>query len=199
MTSLNVGEISRTYLNSDSVSKFDCTTDLMTELHTPEFLNSIKFSGVPNHELTLKVGTPVMLLWNIDHSMGLCNRTRLILTRLGDHILEETILTGVSAGKKVLIPRLSLTPSDSSLPFKFQRRQFPIMTSYAMTINKSQGQSLSHVGLLLKKTVFTHGQLYVAVSRVTNRQGLKILICDEVGSTTDMTQKVVFKEVFNNV
>ncbi|CAH9120016.1 unnamed protein product, partial [Cuscuta epithymum] len=125
MTSLNVSEISRTYLSSDSVSKVDCTTDLMTELHTPEFLNSIKLSGVPNHELTLKVGTPVMLLRNIDHSMGLCNGTRLILTRLGDHILEGTILAGVSAGKKVLIPRLSLTPSDSSLPFKFQRRQFP--------------------------------------------------------------------------
>ncbi|KAL8552333.1 hypothetical protein ACS0TY_001143 [Phlomoides rotata] len=46
-----------------------------------------------------------------------------------------------------------LSPSDSRLPFRFQRRQFPLIISYAMTINKSQGQSLSHVGLLLKKHV----------------------------------------------
>ncbi|CAH9097469.1 unnamed protein product, partial [Cuscuta europaea] len=136
MTDLNVGEVSRTYLSSDSVSSVDSTSDLMAELHTPEFLNSIKLSGVPNHELTLKVGTPVMLLRNIDYSMGLCNGTRLILTRLGDHVLEGKILTGVNAGQKVLIPRLSLTPSDPNLPCKFQRRQFPVMASYGMTINK---------------------------------------------------------------
>ncbi|CAH9134654.1 unnamed protein product [Cuscuta epithymum] len=199
MMGLNVGEVSRTYLSSDSVSKVDSTTDLMAELHTPEFLNSIKLSGVPNHKLTLKVGTPVMLLRNIDHSMGLCNGTRLILTRLCDHVLEGKILTGLSSGQKVLIPRLSLTPSDPNLPFRFQRRQYPIMISYAMTINKSQGQSLSRVGLLLKKPVFTHGQLYVAVSRVTNRRGLKILICNESGTTTNSTQNVVYKEVFNNL
>ncbi|CAH9089859.1 unnamed protein product, partial [Cuscuta europaea] len=195
MTALNVGKVSKTCLSSDAVSKVDSTSDFMAELHTPEFLNSIKLSGVPNHELTLKVGTPVMLLRNIDHSMRLCNGTCLILTRLGDHVLEGKILTGVSVGQKVLIPRLSLTPSDTSLPFKFHRRQYPVMISYAMTINKSQGQSLSRVRLLLKKPVFTHIQLYVAISRVTNRCGLKILIVDEDEGTTNKTQNTVFKEV----
>ncbi|CAH9105255.1 unnamed protein product [Cuscuta epithymum] len=199
MTALNVGEVSRTYLSSDNVSRVDSTTDLMTELHTLGFLNCIKLSSVPNHVLTLKVGTLVMPLRNIDHSMDLCNGAHLILTRLGDHVLEGEILTGVNTGQKVLIPRLSLTPSDTSLPFKFHRRQYPIMTSYTMTINKSQGQSLSRVGLLLKKLIFTHRQLYVAVSRVTNRRGLKILIVDEDEGPTDKTENVVFKEVFNNV
>ncbi|CAH9106093.1 unnamed protein product, partial [Cuscuta epithymum] len=179
MTALNVTEESRTYLSSDSICKSDSNSDFLADLHTPEFLNKIRASGVPNHELTLKVGTPVMLLRNIDHSMGLCNGTRLIITRLGNHVLGATILGGKFDGQEVVIPRLTLTPSDARIPFKFQRRQFPIMTSYAMTINKSQGQSLTHVGLLLKKPVFTHGQLYVAASRVTNRKGLKILICDE--------------------
>ncbi|MED6176412.1 hypothetical protein PIB30_087983 [Stylosanthes scabra] len=35
------------------------------------------------------------------------------------------------------------------------------MVSYAMTINKNQGKSLSRVGLMIKKLSFTHGQLYV--------------------------------------
>ncbi|XP_052206923.1 uncharacterized protein LOC127811252 [Diospyros lotus] len=146
-----------TYFSSDTICRSDTNIDLLEDLHSTEFLNSIKCSGVPNHELRLKVGIPVMLLRNIDHTAGLCNGTRLIVTRLGSHVLEATILSGTNAGHKVLIPRISLTPSDTRLPFKFQRRQFPLIVSYAMTINKSQGQSLTHVGLFLKKPLFSHG------------------------------------------
>ncbi|KAL3625913.1 hypothetical protein CASFOL_030442 [Castilleja foliolosa] len=199
MNSLNSSE-GYTYLSSDSTCKSDgSANDFLSELHTPEFLNGIKCSGVPNHELHLKVGTPVMLLRNLDHSMGLCNGTRLVVTKLATHVIECKILTGAKSGEKVLLPRLNLTPSDSRIPFKFQRRQFPIMISYAMTINKSQGQSLNNVGLCLQKSVFSHGQLYVAVSRVTNRNGLKILLCDEDNTTSKMTDNVVYKEVFSNI
>ncbi|XP_019261702.1 PREDICTED: ATP-dependent DNA helicase PIF1-like [Nicotiana attenuata] len=111
----------------------------------------------------------------------LCNGTRFIITKLGNQVIEAKVLVGQMAGQKVFIPRMTLTLSDARIPFKFQRRQFPITVSFAMTLNKSQGQSLSHVGLFLKKPVFTHGQLYVALSRVTRRKGLKILVCDADG------------------
>ena len=68
-----------------------------------------------------------------------------------------------------------------------------------MTINKSQCQSLAHVGLFLKKPVFSHGQLYVALSRVTSRDGLKILVCNDDDVGCDSTVNVVFKEVFQNL
>ncbi|KAG5562049.1 hypothetical protein RHGRI_004931 [Rhododendron griersonianum] len=45
------------------------------------------------------------------------------------------------------------------------RRQFSIRLPYAMTINKSQGQSIKFVGVDLHTTMFSHGQLYVALSR----------------------------------
>ncbi|XP_057790213.1 uncharacterized protein LOC131007083, partial [Salvia miltiorrhiza] len=190
----------RQYLSSDKTCTTDSTSSLLHDIHTPEFLNSLKCSGVPNHELYLKVGTPVMLLRNIDHANGLCNGTRLVITRLGSHVLEAKVITGHNAGNKVLIPRMSLTPSDPRLPFRFQRKQFPVIVSYAMTINKSQGQSLNHVGLFLKKPVFSHGQLYVAISRVTNRSGLKILICENDGDyQKNATTNVVYKEVLQNI
>ncbi|XP_022015125.1 uncharacterized protein LOC110914650 [Helianthus annuus] len=70
---------------------------------------------------------------------------------------------------------------------------------FARTINKSQGQSLSKVGLYLKDPVFTHGQLYVALSRVKTREGVKILIFDADGKPTNKTSNVVYKEFFGSL
>jgi len=68
-----------------------------------------------------------------------------------------------------------------------------------MTIIKTQGQSLSRVGVYLPRPVFTHGQLYVTVSRITSRKGLKLLIFDEDNNVCKETTNVVYREVFQKV
>ncbi|CAJ2661610.1 unnamed protein product [Trifolium pratense] len=120
-----------------------------------------------------------MLMRNIDQAKGLCNGTRLIVTKLANHVIEAKVIGGKYHGNVIYIPRIPISPSQSPWPFKLTRRQFPIMVSYAMTINKSQGQSLDFVGLFLPKDVFSHGQIYVAVSRVKSKKGIKILIHDD--------------------
>jgi len=92
-----------------------------------------------------------MLLRNLNQNLGLCNGTRIMLTQLGDTVIEGTIITGTHVGEKTHIPRINLTTKGNRWPFTLCRRQFPIKVCYSMTINKSQGQTLSNVGLYLKK------------------------------------------------
>ncbi|KAH1035116.1 hypothetical protein GYH30_055198 [Glycine max] len=132
------------YFSYDSIDMIDAGSRESYEVVTPKFLHSLKTSGMPNHKIRQKTGTPIMLIQNLDQMI---------------------------------------------------RRQFSFIVSYAMTINKSQGQSLQNVGLYLPKPVFIHGQLYVAFSRVQSKSGLKILIHDKEGKPLNIMTNVVFKEV----
>ena len=80
-----------------------------------------------------------------------------------------------------MIPRINLTYSGTVLSFNFQRTQFPIIPAFAMTVNKSQGQTFEKIGILLRQPVFTHGQLYVAASTVRSFDGLRFYISEYNG------------------
>ncbi|CAN1750786.1 ATP-dependent DNA helicase PIF1 [Linum perenne] len=125
---------------------------------------------------TLTTHAIVMLLRNLNPSAGLCNGTRILLTHLGEHTLRGLIIGG-----------------------SFERRQYPVRLCYAMTINKSQGQTLEHIGIYLPNPVFSHGQLYVALSRARSVEGVHISIQNDANIPETSTRNIVYKEIFEDL
>ncbi|XP_050093817.1 uncharacterized protein LOC126576549 [Anopheles aquasalis] len=162
-----------------------------------EYLNAQNISGIPVHRLRLKQYTPVLLLRNLNTERGLCNGTRLQIVALRPHCIHARILTGKRQGEDVLLPRIFCDSNDSSMPFQIRRKQFPVQVCFAMTIHKAQGQSLHHLGLYLPTEVFAHGHLYVALSRVTSRPNISVLILDPKREDDDgvAAKNVVYPEV----
>ncbi|KAH9535644.1 hypothetical protein CY35_17G063900 [Sphagnum magellanicum] len=131
------------------------------------------------------VGVPVILLRNLDTSSGLCNGTRLIVRRLARRLIVAEIVGGSHAGTILNIPRITTSSTGNHWPFTLLRRQFPVQLAFAMTINKAQGQTMGTVGIYLPEPVFTHGQLYVALSRATSVDNVS-MHCPNEESTTNV-------------
>ncbi|XP_019156692.1 PREDICTED: uncharacterized protein LOC109153274 [Ipomoea nil] len=182
------------YISYDELLDSTCKNDFVDYLHT------ISVPGLPPHKLIVKKNCPVILLRNINPAEGLCNGTRLICDDFRDHVIRCFIASGEHIGKHVFIPRIPLEASkdeNCSLPFK--RHQFPIKVCFAMTINKAQGQTFDFVGIYLRQPVFSHGQLYVALSRAKKADCVKMLLCNthRDTTTTDLTDNIVYQEILN--
>jgi len=150
--------------------------------------------------LCLKVGSPVILLRNLDPGEGLYNRTRMVVLNVRRKVLQCRIISKNRRfrGKVVLIPRIRLSPNTETLPVPLKRLQFPVRLAFAMTINRSQGQSVEHMGINLQTSVFSHGQLYVAFSRYTSPLNISVLLLEQ-SQESRRTLNIVYKEVFNSI
>ena len=162
-----------------------------------EYLNTIEVNGCPPHLLKLKVGAPIMLMRNLDPTRGHVNGTRYIVKALHPRVIHAVIAVGPYKGNELMIPRIPFHPEDRTLPIEMERRQFPVRLCFGVTSNKSQGQTLKYVGIYLEQQdFFSHGQLYVAESRVQSVNNLKIFKPREENQTHPNTLvNVVFKEV----
>lgn len=110
----------------------------------------------------------------------------------GEWILKVQILGGRYDGNIEIIARIRLTSDTGELPFSLTRIQFPVRLAFAISINKAQGQSVVHVGIDLRVPVFTHGHLYVALSRARSVQNVKVLL--PYSNTDRSVVNIVFQE-----
>ncbi|CAN1162780.1 ATP-dependent DNA helicase PIF1 [Linum perenne] len=189
----------KVYLSSDTLTTPGPNQTQLEAEYPTEFLNALTFNGMPEHQLRLKPYSIVMLLRNLNPSAGLCNGTRILLTDLGEHTLRGLIIGGSYEGTIAIIPRIVLDKSDPNWPFTLKRRQYPVRLCYAMTINKSQGQTLEHIGIYLPSPVFSHGQLYVALSRARSVDGIHIVLQNDSTINEAITKNIVYQEIFEDL
>ena len=142
-----------------------------------EIIETLHPAGLPPHKLILKIGACYMLLRNLNLKRGLCNGSRIVITSLGNKVVTYDLLNidGSVREQNILLPRITLTPSQN-YPFMFKRNQYPIVPAYAASIHKVQGCTLQKQGIYLAEPMFTHGQLYVALSRAKNFQNITVLL-----------------------
>lgn len=110
----SIGE-SKYYYSSNSVDRSEIHDNGIMKVLTPKFLSSLRTSGLPNHIITLKIGTPIMPMRNTNQSEGLCNGTWLIVIKMANHVLEAEIMGGKGRGKVTYIPRMDMSPSQCHL------------------------------------------------------------------------------------
>ncbi|KAG0721850.1 hypothetical protein GWK47_045598 [Chionoecetes opilio] len=105
--------------------------------------------GLPQHDITLKTGVPVMVLRNICPP-GIVNGTICVVRVISANVLQLQVITGPSRGDDFYLPRVPIiTQAASGTGFRMQRLQFSIHAAFAMTINNCQGQTKSYVGVYL--------------------------------------------------
>lgn len=147
------------------------------------------FPGLPPHTLTIKVNGVYRLLRNFSLDRGLVKNMRCLITDIGHRVVTVRLLRMDRAGVEdelILLPRISFTHSLCS-GHTLLRRQFPLAPAYATTFNSCQGLTLDRVGVDLTVPVFSHGQLYTALSRIRHRTHARVLMHDNEQTTANVT------------
>ena len=184
--------------SKDSFSEVDDPKGHLRKMLSATILNGFRKCGIPDHELILKVDD-ICLVTRAIHGLGLANNSRVSIVALHRHCVE-VLTVGDCAGRTIRIPRISFKfrlPYGKS--YQLTRMQFPLRLAYAITYNKSQSQTLVKVLLDITSPPFSHGQLYVALSRVRDCRNINIYLTNEQITPSPYDSNVMIPTVNNIV
>lgn len=127
-----------------------------------------------------------MLLQNIDPFNGHFNGAQYIVKEVYTNLLTLESATNENTGMILTLPKKPCGPDCSNFPIQgFSRTQFPVRVCLVITISKAQGQPFSEgVELDLSDTVFSHGNLYVGLSREIHPDKLSVCLAPDLDSQT---------------
>jgi hypothetical protein len=150
-----------------STSVDDCAECKNPDDYPSDYIASLNIPGCPPAILPLKQKARYMIFRNFDPP-SICNGIMAELITATRYNCKLRLLSGPGKNKVVMLPRITfhVQADTSGLPFNFTRRQFPITPAYCLSVHKSQGQSLRRVGFVADTDAFSHGQVFVAMSRV---------------------------------
>jgi hypothetical protein len=135
-----------------------------------DFLEHLDAPDLPVYALCLYEGDPLVLLRNLDTSLGLAQGRRCS----AKFIRNRTVVVCFDQGEERTLTRVPLEKVTNGMNFK--RWQVPLRLMYAGTVHRSQGMTLSRAVVDCRSEFWEHGQLYVALSRVRDPRELCILL-----------------------
>lgn len=145
--------------------------------------------GLPPHSVSVKVGAVCRLLRNFSIDRGLVKNVRVVVTDVGSRLITVRVICADNSSppsEDILLPRIVFETQLRS-GHTLSRRQFPIAPAYATTFNSCQGLTLDKVGVDLTHSVFSHGQLYTAMSRIRCRDDAIFLLPEGEYETRNVT------------
>jgi ATP-dependent DNA helicase PIF1 len=167
---------SRHFCAADSLEERTDVSDNLEDEILPapdavlDYVAKVRPNGMPDYTLLIKLGGVYRILRNFSVDRGLVKNTRVVVTDIGRKLITVRILKSIggvsfSGHEDIILPRITFKetlPSGHTL----LRKQFPLAPAYASTFHSCQGLTLDRIGVDLTRPVFTHGQLYTALSRV---------------------------------
>jgi hypothetical protein len=184
--------------SEDKFGSIDDPYNILSSMMTENVLNNFSNTGIPPHVLELKIGDICIVLRNLSIRDGLQNNARVRITQISRYKIR--VQTIDSNPKSSILPRILF---QFKLPFmhsyEISRLQFPLRLAYSLTMNKSQGQTIPNRLLLdLTDQSFTHGHLYVALSRITAFYNIMIFCNPEDIHNDDIVvNNIVYRALFS--
>lgn len=184
----------RTYLAADSLKEVD-DAGIESPNGVLDYVARQTPPGLPPHSLTIKVNAVYRLMRNLSIDRGLVKNVRVVVVSTGARLVTVRLLRGVSGVgdvhvEDILIPRITFEHTLQS-GHTLVRRQFPLAPAYATTFNSCQGLTLDIVGVDLIRPVFSHGQLYTALSRIRHRSHARVRLPHGQTTTTNVTYEPI--------